>query len=102
MALSVIRLETCDGQSLPVLQVGRIAIEALLGSRDHLFPSVCRRLSRKGLPHVGILLTVGLILVFLLFDPANIAKLASAFQLLVFASLCVAVIVMPVTASPGV
>lgn len=64
-------------------------------SRDHLLPLFFRKLNRRNLPVSGVVVSVVLIgggLVF--FDPAKIAKLASAFQLLVFAILCFAVIVM--------
>jgi len=64
-------------------------------SRDHLVSTVFRNLSRRGTPTLSIILTVAVILAFLLFlDPLRIAKLASAFQLLMFAMLCLAVIVM--------
>ncbi len=64
-------------------------------SRDHLLPSVFRRLGRFGTPLPAILLTLGtIILILLLFDPMRIAKLASSFQLLMFALVCAAVIVM--------
>jgi len=53
-------------------------------------------LSKRGAPSFAIFLTVGAILAFLaiLRDPLGIAKLASAFQLLMFGLLCLAVIVM--------
>ena len=64
-------------------------------SRDDLLPKQFQKLSPGGIPRLGVLLTVGLILVLLVFFPAKgIAKLASAFQLLMFALLCVAVIAM--------
>lgn len=64
-------------------------------SRDHLAPRVFRRLSRTGMPAQSILLTTGgIIALLLLFDPVNIAKLASSFQLLMFALVCFAVIIM--------
>ena len=65
-------------------------------ARDHLLPGVFHTLSRRGTPKVSIYVTVGAILLFLflLRDPTPIAKLASAFQLLMFALLCLAVIVM--------
>ena len=64
-------------------------------SRDHLFPAFLGRLSRLHTPANAIFLTVGLIVCFLLlFDPTKIAKLASAFQLLLFALVCLVVIVM--------
>jgi len=63
--------------------------------RDHLLPSFFSRLSKSSTPIVGIIATVVVIVsVLLLFDAARIAKLASAFQLLMFAMVCLAVIVM--------
>ena len=64
-------------------------------SRDHLVSSRLRKVNERGTPHYAIYLTVGLILIFiLLFNPTKIAKLASAFQLLMFSLICLAVIVM--------
>jgi len=64
-------------------------------SRDRMFPHLFQRLNKKGIPVVAILLTVTItILIVVFFDPAKIAKLASAFQLLMFALVCLAVIVM--------
>lgn len=64
-------------------------------SRDHLLPSLFRGLSKRGTPLQSIILTSGtIILVLLLLDPARIAKLASAFQLVLFALCCLAVIIM--------
>ncbi|MFZ1728720.1 MAG: amino acid permease [Bacteroidota bacterium] len=64
-------------------------------ARDHLLPRFFYRLSRKGTPIVAILSTLGVVLLILIFlDPAGIAKLASAFQLLMFALVSLAVIVM--------
>jgi mannitol/fructose-specific phosphotransferase system IIA component (Ntr-type) len=64
-------------------------------SRDHLLPRWLRVLTRQRIPWLCIVLTVLLIVVCLVFfRPTRIAKLASAFQLLLFAMLCVAVIVM--------
>lgn len=64
-------------------------------SRDHLLPRRFRELGKFGTPFYSILLTVStMILILVLFDPMKIAKLASAFQLLMFALVCLAVIVM--------
>jgi len=64
-------------------------------SRDHLVPPVVRKLSHRQIPYVAVCATVGVILlVLLLLDPIKIAKLGGAFQLLLFALICVAVIVM--------
>ena len=62
--------------------------------RDHLLPGFFGIQGKNGTPTVAIVVTVGAILAFLLLDPGPIAKLASAFQLLIFALLCLAVIVM--------
>jgi len=64
-------------------------------SRDHLLPSIFRKLNKHGTPLNGILVTLGIIVLIIMFlDPLRIAKLASAFQLLMFALVCLAVIVM--------
>lgn len=64
-------------------------------ARDHLLPRLFYRLGRKGTPVVSILSTLAVtVLVIVLLDPAGIAKLASSFQLLMFALLSLAVIVM--------
>ncbi len=64
-------------------------------SRDNLMPPVFRHLGRYGTPTNAILVTVGTVVaIIVLFDPLRIAKLASAFQLLMFALVCLAVIVM--------
>ena len=64
-------------------------------SRDHLIPEQFSKLSRQNIPLNGILVTVILIIFLVMtFDIANIAKLASAFQLMMFALICFAVIVM--------
>jgi len=64
-------------------------------SRDHLMPRGIGRLGWHRIPFVSVIVTAGLIiLVLVLFDPTKIAKLASAFQLMMFAMVCVAVIVM--------
>ncbi len=64
-------------------------------SRDHLLPSQIRRLSRRRIPYVSVCMTVAVVLVLLIaLDPVKIAKLAGAFQLIVFALICLAVIVM--------
>ena len=64
-------------------------------SRDHLIPGLFSKLTPRNIPHYGIAVTVGLIIFLVLtFDIASIAKLASAFQLMMFALICFAVIVM--------
>ncbi len=64
-------------------------------SRDEVMPRIFMKISHSGTPVYGLALTVvamALVLVFL--DPVKIVKLASAFQLFVFAILCFSVIVM--------
>ncbi len=64
-------------------------------SRDHMMPRLFQHLNAKGAPVQGVLATMGVIVLILIFlDPTKIAKLASAFQLLMFALVCLAVIVM--------
>ncbi len=64
-------------------------------SRDRVMPSKLSHLSRFGTPTYGIILTVGVILFIVSVSTLEqIAKLASTFQLLVFAMVNVAVIVM--------
>ncbi|TFG65588.1 MAG: amino acid permease [Gemmatimonadales bacterium] len=64
-------------------------------ARDEVLPGLFGRIGKHGTPTVGIAVTVAMILVSVtLFDPTKIAKLASAFMLVMFALVCVAVIVM--------
>jgi amino acid transporter/mannitol/fructose-specific phosphotransferase system IIA component (Ntr-type) len=64
-------------------------------SRDHLLPKFLRSLSDNKTPKYSIILTVTLILLILiLFNPAKIAKLAGAFQLILFSLVSFAVIVL--------
>ena len=64
-------------------------------SRDHLLPPLLRKVDGKGTPIIGIIVSASFIILVILFlDPLKIAKLASAFQLLMFALLCISVIVM--------
>lgn len=64
-------------------------------SRDHLLPRWFRYLSPQKVPRNAVIVTVGLLVLFVVvFDPTRIAKLASAFLLLLFAFNCVAVLVM--------
>lgn len=64
-------------------------------ARDELVPAPFARVNKNGAPLLAIVATVALIIaVIFFFDPLKIAKLASAFQLLMFALLCLAVIVM--------
>ncbi len=64
-------------------------------SRDHIMPHVFQKLTLHGIPYISILFTLGIIVsIIFTFDPTKIAKLASAFQLLMFAFVCLGVIVM--------
>lgn len=64
-------------------------------SRDHLIPPIFRELTKNQIPKYSIFITVLVIIVVLLvFDISKIAKLAGAFQLLLFSLCSLAVIVM--------
>jgi amino acid transporter/mannitol/fructose-specific phosphotransferase system IIA component (Ntr-type) len=64
-------------------------------SRDQLMPKLFQRLGRFGTPTASVVLTVVLVIVvLLLLDPLRIAKVAGAFQLLLFAGNCLALVVM--------
>ena len=64
-------------------------------SRDHLIPRRFSRITARGIPHFGVIMTVGLIILLLLtFDITMIAKLASSFQLLMFSLISLSVIIM--------
>jgi basic amino acid/polyamine antiporter, APA family len=64
-------------------------------SRDHMMPEFFQRLNSKGAPVQAVVVTTCVIILILVFlDPTKIAKLASAFQLLMFALVCLAVVVM--------
>jgi amino acid transporter/mannitol/fructose-specific phosphotransferase system IIA component (Ntr-type) len=64
-------------------------------ARDRLFPDGLAKTGRVGTPTPSILLTAGLLVVFLLaLDVEDVAKLASSLQLLLFGLINVAVIVM--------
>jgi amino acid transporter/mannitol/fructose-specific phosphotransferase system IIA component (Ntr-type) len=64
-------------------------------SRDALMPSIFKRINKFGTPTTAIILTTTIIIMVLLFlDVSKIAKLASAFQLLLNGFLCIGVIVM--------
>ena len=64
-------------------------------AKDALVPVGLAKIGRHGTPTVAIITTVlAMILVLVLFDVGSVAKLASAFQLLLFGLVCIAVIVM--------
>jgi len=63
--------------------------------RDHIFPAMFRRLGRFGTPLPAISATVALIILeVIVLDPFVIAKYAGTLKLLLFGSLCAAVIIM--------
>jgi APA family basic amino acid/polyamine antiporter len=62
--------------------------------RDHILPKIFRRLNHWGAPVISLILTVLVIVLIISFlNPIKIAKLASAFQLLMFGLVCLAVII---------
>ncbi|MEL8054958.1 MAG: amino acid permease [Pseudomonadota bacterium] len=64
-------------------------------AKDKLVPKRFAEIGKFGTPVFAIMVTVGtMIAVILLFDVEAVAKLASAFQLLLFGLVCLAVIVM--------
>ncbi|WP_409431951.1 amino acid permease [Litorimonas sp. RW-G-Af-16] len=64
-------------------------------AKDKLVPEKLSQIGKFGTPTIAIVVTVlTMIAVLILFDVASVAKLASAFQLLLFGLVCVAVIVM--------
>jgi len=64
-------------------------------AKDGLLPDVLATVGRFGTPSISILATVlAMIAVLVAFDVESVAKLASAFQLLLFGMVCVAVIIM--------
>lgn len=64
-------------------------------AKDKLVPEKLSEIGKYKTPTIAIVLTVlAMIAVLILFDVASVAKLASAFQLLLFGLVCVAVIVM--------
>ncbi|GMQ80586.1 MAG: amino acid permease [Rhodothermia bacterium] len=64
--------------------------------RDKLLPAIFSKLGKKKqTPYFSIVVTVGMIVLLVtVFNPVKVAKLASSFQLLMFAMSCIAVIVM--------
>ncbi len=64
-------------------------------SRDFIMPHAFKKINKFGTPSLSILTTVSIIIMIILFlDPIKIAKLASAFQLILYGMISVAVIVM--------
>ncbi len=85
---------------LAFLSVGNAGILSasrypLAMSRDHLLPDSLGKLNRSKTPRNAIIFTtLAVLLCLLVFNPTKIAKLASAFILLLFAFNCLAVLVM--------
>lgn len=64
-------------------------------AKDKLVPAKLAHIGRFGTPTTSIILTVlSMIIILLVFDVASVAKLASAFQLLLFGLISICVIVM--------
>ncbi len=64
-------------------------------SRDQILPPRYGTVNARGIPGFAVIVTVGsIIAILLIFDVTKIAKLASAFQLMMFGFVCLAVIVM--------
>ncbi len=64
-------------------------------SRDNIMPGFFKKLGKHGTPINAIIVTVLVIILILIFlNPLKIAKLASAFQLLMFSLACLGVIIM--------
>lgn len=84
---------------LAFLSVGNAGVMSasrypLAMSRDRLLPDWFGRIASNGTPRAAIAVTIGaMVLTILFLDALDIAKLASAFLLLIFAILCAAVIV---------
>lgn len=63
-------------------------------SRDNILPKFFKSLSKSKSPINSLVITsISVVIVLTAFDPLKIAKLASAFQLLLFSFVCLAVIV---------
>ncbi len=85
-------LAVSSGANAGILSASRYPLAM---GRDRLLPDFFGKVGRRGTPTVGILSTVVVIVVCVtVFDPTGIAKLASAFKLVMFALGCLAVIVM--------
>lgn len=85
-------LAIASGANAGILSASRYPLAM---GRDRLVPDVFAKVAKTGAPTMGILTTVGVIVLCVTaFDPTGIAKLASAFKLVMFALGCLAVIVM--------
>lgn len=85
-------LAVLSGANAGILSASRYPLAM---GRDRLLPDLFGSVGSRGSPTTGIALTVGMIVFCVtVFDPTGIAKLASAFKLVMFALGCLAVIVM--------
>jgi amino acid transporter/mannitol/fructose-specific phosphotransferase system IIA component (Ntr-type) len=85
-------LAVSSGANAGILSASRYPLAM---GRDRLLPDFFGQVGKRGAPTVGIATTVLAIVVCVtVFDPTGIAKLASAFKLVMFALGCLAVIVM--------
>lgn len=85
-------LAVSSGANAGILSASRYPLAM---GRDRILPDVFGRVGGRGTPTVGIAATVAVIVICVtLFDPTGIAKLASAFKLVMFGLGCIAVIVM--------
>jgi amino acid transporter/mannitol/fructose-specific phosphotransferase system IIA component (Ntr-type) len=85
-------LAVSSGANAGILSASRYPLAM---GRDRLLPDFFGQVGKRGTPTIGIATTV-VVIVFCVtvFDPTGIAKLASAFKLVMFALGCLAVIVM--------
>jgi len=85
-------LAVSSGANAGILSASRYPLAM---GRDRLLPDFFGQVGKRGAPTVGIVTTVLVIVICVtVFDPTGIAKLASAFKLVMFALGCLAVIVM--------
>ncbi len=85
-------LAVTSGANAGILSASRYPLAM---GRDRILPDIFGTVGARGAPTVGIAATVAVIVFCVIaFDPTGIAKLASAFKLVIFGLGCVAVIVM--------
>jgi len=85
-------LAVTSGANAGILSASRYPLAM---GRDRILPDIFGTVGARGTPTVGIAATVAVIVFCVIaFDPTGIAKLASAFKLVIFGLGCVAVIVM--------
>ncbi len=82
-------------RNIPLGMTLSLATAPYAMAKDKLLPARLARLGKSGTPILAIAITVlVMIAVLIVFDVESVAKLASAFQLLLFGLVCLAVIVM--------